>query len=167
MASPTDVLERVDGQLSSMRQYMEQTRIERLREQEKLRGVKWMRLPELLTGKVASSAISLGVNTGIVLGPEAGYTWALMALVVTGLTAGTTPDVVNLYLNGRTTGPIFWQFNGNNFGYTFGKLQRTLSGGETLTLVNSGTLAATGTITLSGELIEVPSEMLGKLAGGG
>jgi len=56
-----------------------------------------------------------------------------------------------------------WQFNGNNFGYTFGKLELLVMGGETLSLQSVGTFASTSLITLSGELTEVPSEMVYKL----
>jgi hypothetical protein len=131
----------------------------------RVRGIKWMRLPETLTGKVVSNAITLGVATGQTpLGPESGYAWTFTRLMVTGLATGATPDVVNLYRNDRFAGPPLWQFNGNNFGYTFGKLRVTLMAGDTLSLQNVGALAATGTIFLSGELIEVPAERLGELA---
>lgn len=136
-------------------------------EYEKLRGIKWMRLPETLTGKGASSKLSLGVDQGQpALGPRSGYAWVFKRLVVNGLTSGAggaTPDVVNLYHDGETGVPM-WQFNGNNFGYTFGKLEVTLMGGETLALASVGTFAATGQITLGGELIECPAELLAKLA---
>ena len=128
------------------------------------RGFKWMRLPEYLTGKVASSAITLGVGTGQTpLGPEQGYAWSVKRLVVGGLTTGATPDVVNLYLNDRFAGNPLWQFNGNNFGYTFGRLELVLGPGDTLSLKSVGTFASTSVITLSGELVEVPAEMLWKL----
>jgi hypothetical protein len=131
----------------------------------RVRGIKWMRLPETLSGKPVSNAITLGVATGQTpLGPESGYIWTLTRLVVTGLTAGATPDVVNLYRNDRFAGPPLWQFNGNNFGYTFGKLRVTLGAGDTLSLQNVGSIAATGLITVSGELIEVPAERAGELA---
>jgi len=133
------------------------------RERQQARGWKWMRLPETLTGAVAASAIQLGATKGQVLGPQSGYAWSLRRLIVTGLTTGTTPDVVNLYRNDRFAGPPIWQFNGNNFGYTFGRLEMVLMGSDTLSLQNVGTIAATGTIALSGELIEVPAEMLWKL----
>jgi hypothetical protein len=57
-----------------------------------------------------------------------------------------------------------WQFNGNNFGYTFGRLEMTLTGGDSLTFASVGTFAATGTIRVTGELVEVPAEMLYKIA---
>jgi len=140
-----------------------QAGIEADRERERARGYKWMRLPTTLSGLIASSAIQLGVAKGQVCGPEQGYAWTLRRLIVTGLTTGTTPDVVNLFLNDRFSGPPIWQFNGNNFGYTFGRSEMVLMPGDTLSLQNVGTIAATGTVTLSGELEEVPAEMLYKV----
>lgn len=133
-------------------------------QREQLRGVKVaMDLPLTLSGTVAASAITLGIASGQVLGPESGYAWRITRLIVTGLTSGATPDVVNLYKNDRFSGPPLWQFNGNNFGYTFSHNQLVLKSGETFSLKNSGTIAATGTILLSGSYDEVPAEMLGKL----
>ena len=132
-------------------------------EREQARGFKQMRLPEVLQGFAASSAITLGNTKGQFLGPESGYVWALRRLIVSGMTSGTTPDVINLYVNDRFAGPPLWQFNGNNFGYTFGKLEMIIRGGETLSLQSVGTFASTSLITLAGELTEVPAEMLYKL----
>ena len=140
-----------------------QASIQADREREAARGYKWMRLPENLSGAVASSAITLGSSKGQVCGPEQGYAWTLRRLVVTGLTTGATPDVVNLYRNDMFARSPLWQFNGNNFGYTFGRSEMVLMPGDTLSLQNVGTIAATGNITLSGELEEVPAEMLYKV----
>lgn len=129
---------------------------------EAARGVKWMRLP-LLSGAIANSAITLGITKGQPpVGPEQGYAWAITRLVVTGLKAAATPDIVNVYLNDNFSGPVWWQFNGNNFGYTFDP-PLILTPGDTLSLQNSGSISATGTVSLSGELWQVPAEMLYKL----
>ena len=134
------------------------------REIARMHGIKHMRLPENLSGKAASSALALSVANGQpAVGPREGYIWVARRLVVNGLTSGASPDVVNLY-HDSTTGQPLWQFNGNNFGYTFGKLEITLNGGETFALASVGTFNATGTITLSGEVVEVPAELKGKLA---
>lgn len=130
-------------------------------ERSRVRGIRYRRLP-LLQGVAAGGVLTLGATTPTV-GPDSGFAWSLRRVVITGLTAGATPDVVNLYRNGGGEQPV-WQFNGNNFGYTFGRLELVIQGGETLVLVSAGTFAATGTITMSGELVEVPAEMLGKLA---
>src|SRR5215469_14610681 len=121
-------------------------------EREQACGFKQMRLPEVLQGFAASSAITLGNTKGQFLGPESGYVWALRRLIVSGMTSGTTPDVINLYVNDRFAGPPLWQFNGNNFGYTFSKLSLTVFGGESLSLQSVGTFASAALITLSGEL---------------
>lgn len=136
------------------------------RERQQAKGWKWMRLPEVLSAVVASNAVKAGIASGQAqLGPEEGYAWSLRRLLVTGLATGATPDVVNLYRNDRFAGPPLWQFNGNNFGYTFGRLELVLQPGDTLSFQNVGSIAAAaGTvILLSGELIEVPAQQLWKL----
>jgi hypothetical protein len=130
------------------------------------RGIKWMRLPVYLQGKVSGSAIKLGVTQGQTpTGPAQGYVWGITRLVVTGLTASASaPDIVNLYLNDSFNGPIWWQFNGNTFGYNFSP-PLVLQAGDTLAMQNSGSLTANGTITLSGEAWEVPAERAYRLLG--
>ena len=131
------------------------------------RGIKWMRLPTSLQGKPSGSAIKLGVTQGQVpVGPAQGYAWGLTRLVVTGLTqSASAPDIVNLYLNDNFGGPVFWQFNGNTFGYNFDP-PLVMIGADTLALQNSGTIASTSLITLSGELWEVPAEQQWRLLTG-
>jgi hypothetical protein len=126
-----------------------------------LRGLKWMRLP-ILQGTPASSALTLG--EGLHVGPQSGYAWSLLRIVVDGLTSGATPDVMNMYRNSTTGTAPLWQFNGNNFGYTFGRLEMTLMSGDELMFANVGSLAATGLVRVSGELVEMPSEKLAELA---
>jgi len=133
------------------------------------RGIKWMRLPLTLQGKAVGGVLNLGqenpnTQEGQVLGPEQGFCWSLRRLIVDGLTSGATPDVVNLFRSTSTGQPALWQFNGNNFGYTCGRLEMVLWPGNTLQLISVGTFAATGTVRLSGELIEIPAEQLAKLA---
>jgi hypothetical protein len=131
---------------------------------EAARGVKWMRLPQTLQGFAANSAITLGDKVSAPLGPEQGYAWSIRRLIVEGMTAGTTPDVINLYRNSVTGQAPLWQFNGNNFGYSFGPLELVLLSGDSLKLASVGTFASTSLIRLTGELVELPGEMLGKLA---
>lgn len=128
-------------------------------ERAQLSGIKHLYLP-MLQGQAVAGSLLLG-QAAPVCGPRDGYSWSVMALVVGGLTAGATPDVINFYLDNPTGNP-WWQLNGNQFGETFGKLQRTIMGGSQLLV--AGTIVATGTITVTGEVIEVPTEMLGKLA---
>ena len=131
---------------------------------EQARGVKWMRLP-VMQGKAAASAITLDEQTsGVVLGPGQGYAWSVRRVVVDGMTTGATPDVINMYRNASPNQPPLWQFNGNNFGYTFGPLEIVLLSGDTLRFASVGTFAATGLIRVTGEVVELPAERLGLLA---
>lgn len=128
-------------------------------ERERARGEKDMRLPQIY-GKASSSAITLG--TGIAqVGPESGHKWSLRRIVVNGMTNGGTPDVLNMYVNDVNSQPI-WQFNGNNFGYTWGRREMVINPGEVILFASVGTFNATGTITVSGQLDDVIAEMFGK-----
>lgn len=124
------------------------------------RSVKYLRFGPVATA-IASSAFSLD-GTAADIGPREGFVWSLRRITVTGLTTGATPDIANLYRN-RAGGIPVWQFNGNNFIYTFGKTELLLLGGETLSLVNVGTIAATGSVTISGDCLEVAAEEIFKL----
>jgi hypothetical protein len=126
------------------------------------RGVKWMRLP-VLQGTAASSAITLSDLNGAPLGPDQGYAWNLRRIVIDGMTSGATPDVINMYRNAITGQPPLWQFNGNNFGYTFSKGEMVIGPGDSLKFGSVGTFASTTLIRVTGELIEVPAEMLAKI----
>ena len=134
------------------------------RERRLARAFKWMRLP-IYIGIPSGSAVTIDpkANGGQVLGPDSGYAWSIRRIVIDGMTTGQTPDVINMYRNSVTSQPPLWQFNGNNFGYTFSKLEMVLIGGDALYFASVGTFAATGLIRVSGELIEVPAEQLYKL----
>lgn len=126
-----------------------------------LAGIKYFRLPALI-GSVSSSAFNIGGSGPIQVGPRSGYAWSIRRLLINGLTAGTTPDVANFY---RHPGPQpLWQLNGNNFGQTFGRLELLFLPGEYLVAKSVGTVAATGQIIITGDAVEVPAEMIGKLA---
>lgn len=124
------------------------------------RGIKNLALPVYLSGKASSNAITLGITKGqSPVGPEQGYVWGVTRLVVSGLTqSASAPDIVNLYLNDNFNGPVFWQFNGNTFGYNYSP-PLILKAGNTLALQNVGSIASTSLISLSGEVWEVPAEM--------
>lgn len=125
------------------------------------RGVKYMRFGPVAT-TIASSAFSLDGTGHPQLGPREGFVWSIRRLLITGLTSSATPDVVNIYRNGPTGIPV-WQLNGNSFGVTFGKCEFLLLPGEALSIANSGTIAATGQVTISGDLVEAAAEEIFKL----
>ena len=126
-----------------------------------LRGIKHLRLPRL-RGTAVAGVLALGTLPPQA-GPGSGFAWSIRRLAVTGLTSGATPDVVAFYRNG-TNSDLLWQLNGNDPFEKFGHGQIVLGGGDTLVCGNVGTFAATGVITVSGEVSEVPEEMLGKIA---
>jgi hypothetical protein len=130
-------------------------------QRDQARAVKWLRLPVVLQGFGANSALALTVGAGFNLGPDQGYAWSIRRLAVSGLTAGATPDVVNLNLNAAK--PLLWQFTGTATCAAFGKLSLVLQPGDRLELSSVGTFASTSLVTLAGELVEVPAEMLWKL----
>lgn len=128
------------------------------------RGVKYMRFGPF-TATIASSAFSFdgsGAGQNAATGPREGFVWTIRRLLATGLGTGATPDVINFYRNQATGIPV-WQLNGNSFGVTFGKGEMVLLPGETLSFANSGTVTATGTVTVSGDVFEVPGEEIYKL----
>lgn len=141
--------------------------------QDYYRGIKWFRLPLSLQARVAGAAVNIGESgtTPVIVGPEEGFAWSIMRLAVDGLAGGATPDVVQIFRSSNVaTSPPLWTFSGNTNGGLpgpqglFPRLGLVMMGGDTINLVNSGALAATGVIRLSGELIQVPAEMLAKLA---
>jgi hypothetical protein len=136
------------------------------------RGKKYGRLNPPITGQAAGGLLQMGgdfPNTGPAgtavqtVQPRPGYAWAMRRLSVSGLTTGTTPDIVNLYR--RTGSRPVWQFNGNNFAYTFSFAEMVYLEGETPILQSVGTFAATGVITLDADFVEVPQEELYKAMG--
>lgn len=143
------------------------------REQGAVRGIKYMRIPRLYATP-ASGTVRLGeawsangtvqTYTGQIAGPNEGYIWSIRHLACNGLGTGSSPDELNIYNTGFMGGqePV-WQLNGNNFGYTFGRAEMVLLGGERLIAQSVGSMTSTNQVMLYGAAIEVPSEMLGKL----
>lgn len=132
------------------------------REDARLAGVKPLRF--MLTGVPAGGAITLGDPStgnpgGQIVGPEQGYVQTISHIAVEGLTAGATPDLINVFRNNR----IIWQLNGNAFFENWGRGQIFLNPGEALYFKSGATFAATGTIVAHGTMWNVPAELVGKL----
>lgn len=136
-----------------------------------MRGIKYFRLPRLYAtpanGTIvlgeAWSALGTGQPyTGQSAGPNEGYVWSIRRLACNGLGTGATPDELNIYRSGHSSDPV-WQLNGNNWAYTFGRTEMVLLGGEKLIAQSVGSMTGTGQVTLTGDAIEVPAEMMGKL----
>lgn len=125
------------------------------------RGCKYLRFGPL-SATIASNAFSFDGTGTPGTGPRDGFIWTIRRLLVTGLATGATPDLINFY-RGKPSGTPIWQLNGNSFGATFGKCEMLLLPGEVLAFANSGTTAATGTVTVSGDIQEVAAEEIFKL----
>ena len=151
-------------------------------EYEKLKGVKYIRAPRL-QGTVYNGTIN-GSSTAVTgtlyatlggppWGPLMGYSWSIRRIAIGGLANvnGTNPDVVGIYRNTNTSPPMA-QLTANSPSVTFPTLGLVVHGGDSIVLghipnqVSSntyGTLASTY-IAADFDIIEVPTEMLGKLA---
>ena len=132
-----------------------------------LEGIKYFRLPTLYATP-SSGTVVLGQSwagqsyTGQIISPNQGFVWSIRRLSCNGLGTGTSPDILNIYRNGTGVAPC-WQLNGNNWGYSFGPTELLLLPGENLVAASLGSLVSTAQITLTGDAIEVPQAMIGKL----
>lgn len=130
-------------------------------QREEARAVKYLRFGPL-QATINAAAFTFDGSGNSQAGPRAGFIWSIRRLLVTGLAAGATPDVINFYRNNPTGRPV-WQLNGNSFGTTFGKTELLLLDGETLSFANSGSITATGTIGVDGDVVEIAAEQIWKL----
>jgi hypothetical protein len=125
------------------------------------RAVSIIRLP-VQSGTPSGSAVAIGgdsATTGLQT-PDQGYVWSVRHISIEGLTAGATPDVINVIRAGRT----FWKISGAPpSAATWGRGEFMLNAGETLSYTNFGTLAATGLIVVSGTAWQVPAQLAAEL----
>jgi hypothetical protein len=129
--------------------------------QQLARGVSYGRFGPVGDTAPAGGVFTMDGTSKRQLGPRAGWMWSVRRMAVLGLAAGVTPDVINLFRN-ETTGTPIWQFNGNNWAYTFGKGEMILNDGESFGLAGTG-LTTTSNITISGDFYSVPAEQIFKL----
>ena len=137
-------------------------------------GIKFRKLPKM-NGLVTAAGIQIGGDYPFSaagnqvqqpVGPSSGHMWVIRLLAVNGLTSGATPDVLNMQIIGGDE-PDFswWEFNGNNFAYAFGKNEMWLEGGDYLQFASVGAVtAAVGTrIRIRGFIQQVPTELAAEL----
>ena len=124
------------------------------------RAVSIIRLP-VLFGQASGGVLAMGGDTGqLVQTPDQGYVWAIRHISIEGLTAGATPDVVNVIRGGRTV----WKLSGAPpSAATFGRGEFMVNAGESLSYTNFGTFAATGQIVVSGTAWQVPGQFVAEL----
>jgi hypothetical protein len=116
-------------------------------------------------GTVASSAISIGGSAGGIegLGPAPGFVWDVRRLHITGL---ATADIATVSINdsGPTSivGTTTDLPSSANRSFLWNR-HVVLYPGDNLLVVGSG-LAATGSITVSGQVLELPVGLAWKLS---
>lgn len=134
----------------------QQAQIEQVREQTRLLTIKYIRLPLLIA--TLATGLTVGGDVGAeAQAPDTGWVWHVRHLVIEGLVAGATPDVVNILRQGR----IVWQLNGNQFAQTWGRGEMRLNQGENLAYAAVGTLTSK-TVIIHGTAEEVAAEQEGK-----
>jgi hypothetical protein len=113
-------------------------------------------------GQASGGVLAMGgdSSTSGLQTPDSGYVWSVRHISVEGLTAGATPDVVNVIRAQR----IFWKISGAPpSAATWGRGEFMLNAGETLSYTNFGTFAATGPIIISGTAWQVPAQLVAEL----
>lgn len=124
-------------------------------------GLKTFDVPRLF-GAVSGAAISLGADQteGQYLGPKTGYYWKIGRISIDGLAA---TDEVKLYKGPSGGGGRFVTWIAGQPGvYHPGSCALILKPGDYLSIVGTG-LTATGQITVTGEGVSAPGEMMWKL----
>jgi hypothetical protein len=126
---------------------------------EQARAVKAIRLP--VEQAAGANPFSMGGDVGTLnVSPEQGFVWSLRHLVIEGLTAGATPDTVNIRRS-SASGQLIWQLNGNQFAQTWGRGEIILFAGETLFYQSVGAFVSVATIKAYGMAEQVPGEKIG------
>ena len=153
----------IDGRLQQMIEH--QRDLERIRQQERVRGEKYILLP-LLNGQAVSGSLVMGGDSATAIsnssnqepgpGPDQGYSWSLTELNIEGL---ATSDVVGIYRNTNgSQGRRIWILTGNQPHQTWGRGQKLLRDGDKLLVASIGTFTSTAVITLSGVARQIPGE---------
>lgn len=155
---PNAYLAQISEQLRQLREAQDQFRIERLREMERLRGIKYMDLPLIRQAGANPFLIAADSGNALVMA-EPGYVWFMRYMTIEGMTSGATPDVINILRRGR----VFWQLNGNQFAQTWGRGEKWLLQGETLSFQSVGAFTSVAQIIISAGVEQVPAEEIGKL----
>lgn len=129
------------------------------RERAHARAITWLRLP-VLAATPAASAVTLRAQPPATYGPRDGFVWQVRRLIVSGI---STTDQIGCYFD-ENSRPPEWVFGATTFQATFSKFQLTVRDGQQLLFNSIGTYAGTAQVTVTGEVVEVPTVMLGKLA---
>jgi hypothetical protein len=122
-------------------------------------GIKFGRLPLTLSGTPAGGNLTIGGDSGQQpVGPAGGWIWEFKRIAISGLARGTSPDVMQLYFYGASGRIPQWEFNGNNWAYTFGRGELVMRPQEYIMATNIAALTSTSLITLSGNYVQYVAE---------
>lgn len=116
-------------------------------------------------GTIAANAVTVDANNiNNKLGPDVGYFWIVNRVAISGLVVTTDPT--SIYINNASPLSLVRPLTGMaaSTGYVeFNKGVLTLSPGDTLVVASTASIASTGTVTVSGSAVEIPSSLLWKL----
>lgn len=150
---------KLDGLQKSTEDVGKQVRDQTAWMMERYRGETFIRMPIVQATGTASLTMGGDASSPIVA-PDQGFVWSVRHLVIEGMTAGSTPDVMNIR-RGSATGQIVWQLNGNQFAQTWGRGEIILKAGETLFYQAVGTFTSTSLIKAYGSAQQLPGERIG------
>lgn len=114
----------------------------------------------------STGSISLGAQTltGGALGPNQGYWWAVQRLAVR---VDSVPAAYALYRNAARSHDLIKDVPGEANGYAaFGPWELMLNGGDSLVIRTQSTTPTTGLITVAGQAVEIPNQLLWKWMAG-
>ena len=134
---------------------------------EAVKGIRPRRLAAVAT--IASNAFTMGgeqdSNINNILGPEAGYLWMVRRIAITGPTLAS--DVTNVYIGRQDPQNLVYPaLTGlsSSTGYkSFSRDELVVNGGESLVIASTGSVAATGTVTVTLGVTEIPVGLLWKI----
>lgn len=122
------------------------------------------------SGTIASSAVSIGGSgADRHLGPGPGFVWDVRRLRITPAGAAiNTADIFGIYINDNGPASLVERSDDVNAGFRRTWVwsgQLVLYPGDNLLVQNIGTLASTGGLTVSGQVLELPLSLAWKLSG--
>lgn len=126
---------------------------------------------QIFTRVLAPKSVAVSGSTFLItstehdLGPPDGYAWAVQRLTVAGLTTGATPDSAAFYRGVPSSKTVdnsllLNTVTGNAPAWHPGRTGLVVQPGESLVAAGFGTVAATGNVTLTGEVIQMEQWLL-------
>lgn len=128
---------------------------------ERARGIKPMRFPVALAA-ISGGSVTIPSDGNTAIAPNPGFSWAVHRISVAGMATG---DVVKIYINNVNDMNFVGQVSFTSPTFFPGDTGFIIHEGDRIVLNGTG-LTATGDITVSGEVVEVPTVDVWKICGG-